>query len=227
MDEKRIVDNVRFYDEHAAAWARKNSSRTVPARDRFIELLRERGAHTALDAGCGPARDLLVLLRAGFNAYGIDAALGMVEEAHRRLREARIDLLPESTTHGRVEPEERVMLGRIEAMPYVPGYFDAVLGLASYLHLPRETMPQALEQTARVLKSGGLFAIEVKRGAGTLEKPYESRGHAYTRTYQLYEHGELEAVLEPRFSILESMTVPTDPNSSDGLDWLVVFAEKR
>lgn len=225
--EGRVVDNVRFYDEHAVRWAAKNAHLSLPGRSRFIELAHERNAHAVLDAGCGPGRDVIALLKEGFNAYGFDAAPGMVEEAHRRLREADLRALPQETTHGRVRAEERVTLGTFETVHYSAGYFDAVIGLASYLHVPRARMPQVLERAADWLKSGGLFGIVVKRGSGTIEKPYESRGERYTRTYELYAEGELEAVLEPRFAIIETRIARADRSSSDGLDWLIVFGEKR
>jgi SAM-dependent methyltransferase len=99
-----------------------------------------------LDAGCGEGRNLVYLLRCGFDCWGIDSSPLAIES----MREvARIDKdIP--ANHFRVEP--------IEKMEFNDETFDAVICNA-VLHFARDEdhWHAMVHEMARVLRPGGLF----------------------------------------------------------------------
>ena len=114
----------------------------------FDQLLRGRIAPgmRVLDAGCGGGRNLVYLLRNGYDVSGNDADAGAIEDV-RRLAER---LAPGREHDFRVEPIERTSFADVS--------FDVVIASA-VLHFARdekhfETM---LRQMWRVLRPGGIF----------------------------------------------------------------------
>jgi SAM-dependent methyltransferase len=110
-------------------------------KGRFVPGMR------VLDAGCGEGRNLVYLLRAGFDCWGIDSSPLAIEA----LRETAATIAPTlSSDHFRVEP--------IEKMQFPDAYFDAVICNA-VLHFARGTdhWNSMIAEMARVLKPGGLF----------------------------------------------------------------------
>ncbi|MBI1291265.1 methyltransferase domain-containing protein [bacterium] len=100
-----------------------------------------------LDAGCGEGRNLVYLLRCGFDCHGIDSS-PLAIEVMREVA-ARIDRgIP--SNHFRVEP--------IEKMEFVDETFDAVICNA-VLHFARDEdhWRAMIDEMARVLRPGGLF----------------------------------------------------------------------
>ena len=115
----------------------------------FDQLLR--GNLTAdmrvLDAGCGYGRNLLYLLREGFEVFALDADADGVEHV-RQL----------STALGRDLPAANFRTGLIERMDFPDGFADAVL-CNSVLHFARDrqNFQAMLAELWRVLRPGGLF----------------------------------------------------------------------
>ena len=114
----------------------------------FDQLLRGRIAPgmRVFDAGCGGGRNLVYLLRNGYDVSGNDADAGAIGQV-RALAES---LAPGRTHDFRVEPIERTSFADVS--------FDVVIASA-VLHFARdekhfETM---LRQMWRVLKPGGIF----------------------------------------------------------------------
>jgi tellurite methyltransferase len=114
----------------------------------FDQLLRGqiRTGMRILDAGCGGGRNLVYLLRNGFEVSGNDADAGAIEQA-RRLAET---LAPGRQHDFRVEPIERTS--------FADQSFDVVIASA-VLHFARDAghFEAMLRQMWRVLKPGGMF----------------------------------------------------------------------
>jgi len=108
----------------------------------FDQLLRGRIAPgmRIFDAGCGSGRNLIYLLRHGYEVYGVDADPHAVAMARRLAR----------SDNFRVEA--------LEAMSFPDAFADVVISSA-VLHFARdeEHFGAMLRGTWRVLKSGGLF----------------------------------------------------------------------
>lgn len=104
--------------------------------ERLVELGALRGQRV-LDVGCGTGRLAAALAeREHARVFGIDASSAMVEQARARGVNARV--------------------GRAEALPFKPAWFDAVV-LRMVLHLLDR--PRALGQAVRVLAPSGRLVI--------------------------------------------------------------------
>ena len=109
-----------------------------------------------LDAGCGPGRNLVYLLRSGYEVFAVDAepvAVGAV----RKLAAALAPALPAENI--RAEP--------IEHMTFADASFDVVLSSA-VMHFARDDaqFEAMLGEMWRVLKPGGLFFCRLASSIG-------------------------------------------------------------
>jgi tellurite methyltransferase len=115
----------------------------------FDQLLRGRIAPgmRILDAGCGGGRNLVYLIRAGYEVFGADADPHAIA-ATRALSGSLAPALPDGNFH----------VEAIEAMTFPDAFADVVLSSA-VLHFARddEHFTAMLHGTWRVLKPGGLF----------------------------------------------------------------------
>ena len=124
----------------------------------FDQLLRRRIAPgmRVLDVGCGSGRNLVYLLRAGYEVFGVDADPGSID-AVRQLAARVAPQLP--AENFRVEPIERIT--------FPEGFANVVLSSA-VLHFARddEQFMAMLEATWKVLKRGGLFFCRLASSIG-------------------------------------------------------------
>ena len=114
----------------------------------FDQLLRGRIAPgmRVLDAGCGGGRNLVYLLREGYEVFAADADRSAVESV-RRLAATLAPGLP--ADNFRVEP--------IEAMTFPDAFADVVIS-NGVINLATDKS-KVFREAARLLKSGGRFAI--------------------------------------------------------------------
>jgi len=95
-----------------------------------------------LEAGCGPGIMLPDLLAMGFEVQAIDISSEMLRRARQLM-------------HGHpLAARCRIGLGDLERLPFPDGFFDAVLAMGVLEYLP--DYAQALRETSRVLKPGGV-----------------------------------------------------------------------
>jgi SAM-dependent methyltransferase len=124
----------------------------------FDQLLRGRivPGMRVLDAGCGDGRNLVYLLRAGYDVFGVDASPMSIDRV-RRLSSNLAPRLP--ADNFRVEP--------IEGMTFADGFADVVLSSA-VLHFARDDAEFAamLRGTWRVLRPGGLLVCRLASSIG-------------------------------------------------------------
>jgi SAM-dependent methyltransferase len=124
----------------------------------FDQLLRRRIAPgmRVLDAGCGSGRNIVYLLRSGYEVFGVDADPNAVQ-AVRQLAARVAPHLPSDNFH--VEP--------IEGITFPEAFADVVLSSA-VLHFARddEQFMAMLEGTWKVLKRGGLFFCRLASSIG-------------------------------------------------------------
>ena len=168
-------ETLAVYAARAADYGAK-FSRSMPPRvlREFMVLLPD-GA-LVLDLGCGHGGSARFMAEAGFKVEAWDASAEM------------LDLLAphDNITKRQAEFED------VEGV----SIYDGVWCNFSLLHAPREEMPTHLAAISTALKTGGVFHLGLKTGAG-------SKRDQLGRFYTYYGLGELQGLLaEAGFEIL-------------------------
>ena len=129
----------------------------------FDQILRGNIAKgmTVLDAGCGSGRNLVYLLREGFEVFGVDANPQAVEHVQR---------LAERLGSG--IPAENFQVAQVEAMPFADGMADVVICNA-VLHFAKDDAQfhAMVRELWRVLKPGGMLFVRLGSRIG-MEFPH-------------------------------------------------------
>ncbi len=137
FDRQRYWEN-KYAQEHIAG-----NSTDEFSRQGFWPLLKDQLApgKKYLDAGCGIGGWILFLKEQGYEVEGIDMAARTI----RALTE--------------YDPELKVKVASITAIPYPDQFFDGLLSIG-VLEYAEDQVPQALTEAWRVLKPGGFLFIE-------------------------------------------------------------------
>ena len=159
------MDLRDYYDEH---WTHVPEGQVDYSRLQYVVDALEPGERV-LDSGCGHGRNLVYLLRQGFDVYGTDAsdsAIAAVQQLASRLRSS----LPPD--HFRLEPVER--------MSFPDAAFDVVLSSA-VMHFARDEhhWRAMLDEMFRVLKPGGLFFARLATTIGHETRVRHVEGRRY------------------------------------------------
>ena len=119
----------------------------------FDQILRGNldGGVKIIDAGCGYGRNLVWLLRAGAEVFGVDAN----PEAVEHVRALAAELAP-------ALPGENFAVAPVEKMPFADGFADAVI-CNSVLHFARDEAHflAMVTELWRVLRVGGLLFVRL------------------------------------------------------------------
>jgi SAM-dependent methyltransferase len=158
-----------------------------------------------LDAGCGGGRNLVYLLREGYEVYAADGNAAAVDSA-RSLAATLAPKLPQSNF--RVEPVER--------MSFDDACADVVISSA-VLHFARDDahFEAMLQGSWRVLKPGGLFFCRLASSIGIESQLEQIEG----RRYQLPDGSDRYLVDE---ALLLSMTEHLGGELADPIKTTVV-----
>ena len=137
----------------------------------FDQLLKGRilPGMRVLDAGCGAGRNLVYLLKSGFEVFGVDESGAAVAQTQRLVTELAPQLPLENF---RVEPVERMSLADAS--------FDVVLSSA-VLHFARdeEQWQSMVREMWRVLTPGGIFFARLASSIGIEGKITRIDGRRY------------------------------------------------
>jgi len=147
-----MTEGWRGWDVYAPFYDWENA-RTLQRRDvAFWERLAVAQDGPVLELGCGTGRIAVPVARAGARIVGIDRSQEMLARARKRIIRARL--------RGRLS----LVRGDIRELPFTSRTkFSAVLAAYGILQsLTRERdLTRTLAAVARVLRRGGLFAIDV------------------------------------------------------------------
>lgn len=156
----------------------------------FDQLLRGRITRgmRVLDAGCGTGRNLVYLMREGFEVWGVDESADAIEQ----VRKLAAKLAPRLSS-------DRFSAGSMEKLPYADASMEVVISSA-VLHFARDERQWTamVDEMWRVLASGGVFFSRLATTIGQ-EGMLESLGG---RRYVLLD-GSL------RFLVDEAMLMAT------------------
>ncbi len=137
----------------------------------FDQILRGRIAPgmRVLDAGCGSGRNLLYLLREGYEVYGVDQDRAAVAAAQELAAKIAPGL---SRENFRAEPVER--------MSFPDAFADVVLSSA-VLHFARDDghFDAMVQGTWRVLRQGGLLFCRLASSIGMEGRMRRVAGRRY------------------------------------------------
>ncbi|HBB98818.1 MAG TPA: class I SAM-dependent methyltransferase [Blastocatellia bacterium] len=124
----------------------------------FDQLLKGRivPGMRVLDAGCGSGRNLVYLLRSGFEVLGVDESSAAIEQT-RRLTAALAPHLPQNNF--RIEA--------VEQMSFADAGFDVVISSA-VLHFASDEAQwmSMVKEMWRLLKPGGIFFARLASSIG-------------------------------------------------------------
>lgn len=184
----------------------------------FDQLLRGRitPGMRIVDAGSGSGRNLVYLLRAGYEVFAADANRISIE-AVRRLAAALAPTLP--ATNFRVEP--------IESMTFPDAFADVVLSSA-VLHFARDDGQFAamLRGTWRVLKPGGLLFARLTSSIGVEQQVKRLAGRRHllpdgTERYLVDEPLLTELTRELSGELLDPLKTTVVQNQRSMTTWVV------
>lgn len=150
-------------------------------RAHFLSLLQEENKQTLLEIGAGHGRDSLFFKEQGLQVTCIDLSPKMVELC----RQKGIDAHVMDIVHLDFEQDS----------------FDAVYALNSFLHLPKDEFPIALENVRSVLRPTSLFFLGIYGGiefAGIWEKD----AYKPKRFFSFHSDENLKRILAEMFEIL-------------------------
>ena len=173
----------------------------------FDQLLRGRIAPgmRVLDAGCGDGRNIVYLLRSGYEVFGADTNPAAIEQV-RRLASRFAPALPAGNFH--VEP--------IEQMTFPDACADVVISSAVLHFAPDETrFSEMIRGTWRVLKPGGMLVCRLASTIGIEDQVRRVAG----RRFQLPDGSERYLVDE---AVLMELTATLGGELLDPLKTTVV-----
>ena len=138
----------------------------------FDQLLRGRirPGMRVLDAACGGGRNLVYLLRAGFEVFAVDADAAAVDAARQ--------LAAQCAPH---VPAENFRLEPVEQMTFPDGFADVVLSSA-VLHFARDAaqFDAMVREMWRVLKPGGMLFCRLASTIGMEDRVRPIGGRRFT-----------------------------------------------
>jgi SAM-dependent methyltransferase/uncharacterized protein YbaR (Trm112 family) len=126
-----------------------------------IRVPAARAGQTLLDIGCNWGRWSVAAARKGYAVVGVDPAMGAVMAARRIARSLGLDI------------KHVIADGRF--LPFRSASFDAVYSYSVLQHFSREDAEKTLGGVGRVLKPGGLAAIQMAAKFGIRSLQHQAR----------------------------------------------------
>lgn len=145
FDDMAVERDAFFRANPVLDYEQQTRSRAV------LRLLDPQRGETVLDIGCGNARDIVPILRAGARIVGVDLSEGMIGQARRDLAAA-----------GYADVVE-FEVGDATQLRFQAGSFDKVLCSEVIEHIPDAAA--AIAEIRRVLKPGGRLVLSTPNQA--------------------------------------------------------------
>jgi len=142
-------DDDGFWNTWAPVMFTRERFDNAPAEtDQILKLLKVRPGAAILDLCCGPGRHAVELARRGFKVTGVDRTRSYLARAHKRARQADVDV--------------EFVLADMRRFRR-PRAFDAVINIFTafgYFRKPADDV-RVLKNVYASLKPGGVFVMEL------------------------------------------------------------------
>ena len=146
-------DNFVFYPhEEVIRFTSKYIRKRVGVSD-FIDIHKGESPAKVLDVGCGIGRHVKFLHEYGLEVYGIDLSAVAIETAQSIFTQQNLSSL-----------NSRLYQGCITAMPFADNFFDFAVSHGVLDSMPFAIAQKAMTDTARCLKPGALFYLDLVSG---------------------------------------------------------------
>jgi len=120
----------------------------APLVIRFADLLKERGAKSILDIGCGTGRHLLHMVRNGLRTTGLDNAPTALKLTHEWLKKEQLGA-------------NLLLADMRQPLPFGSDSFDAVLSTQVIHHARLATLIGTAREIERIVRKGGCILVSV------------------------------------------------------------------
>lgn len=173
----------KFTHEYA-----KNTENLHPRAEaqKFVSMLPKNAK--ILDLGCGPGRDAKIFSQQGFQVVGIDFSPNMIALAKQNV------------------PQGEFFVMDMEHFDFPKETFSGVWASASFLHIPKKSLPTIFKKILSTLDSGGIFYLSVKKGIGEQVLEDERYGNV-KKFWSFFEENEIADYLtQAGFQIIDLAT---------------------
>ena len=122
----------------------------------FLDPLRQAGAQTILELGCGTGNDAARLAREGYSVTATDLSAQAIGQAQAKFGSLATFLVADMTRR----------------LPFADGSFDAVMSNVALHMFPDDVTRAVFAQVGRLVRPGGLFVFHVNSLA---DRPLRAR----------------------------------------------------
>ena len=198
---------INYYNQNAEVLYHKYLSvKDGGVQNYFKEAFPEANSKI-LDIGSGSGRDLKKLLELGYDAYGIDGS----EELIRQAKEKN-PILIDRIVHSYFPLKENIFSNK----------FDGILLAAILMHIPRESLFDAVYSLKSLLKEGGKVLLSIPE---VYHLPINDDRDENGRLFLMHEFEYLELLFERvGFRSLRKWK-NEDSLGRSGTSWLTVLFE--
>lgn len=195
MDEK----TYNYYETHYEELTSRYESVVNSLSSHFLESFRPNTK--ILDIGCGSGRDLALLIRNGFDAFGVEPVSGFINQAEQFHPELK----------------GRIAKGQLPNLGFPHGFqFDGILCSAVMMHLAPSQLPESIQSIHRCLVKSGRLLISLPNNRTNLNSNFRDENG---RLFSKVEVNEVEAIFNNHNFRLLRHWVDEDGLKRSGTDW--------
>ncbi len=194
--------NQYYYNKDPKKWADQHGGEAsiwTKETQMFMDLL---PGGDIVEIGPGIGNEAMTFIASGqYNEYwGIDSAIKLLRIAKSR------------------NPSGKFVNASVYDLSAINKRFDGFVGFASYLHVPKDRINEALQITRTSLYPAAYGVLSMKEGEGEKVDPETGR------TFSYYDMGEFYNILRKNgFGIVRSYA----RNVNENLTWLNYYVQKR
>lgn len=198
----RNRDNFVFFPHEEVIRFTSKYIRKKIGINEFLDVHRCLSTPKVLDLGCGIGRHVVFLNNYGLDAWGIDLSSVAIEQAGNLfVHEGQLDLA------------EKLVQGSITDMPFADNFFDFVVSHGVLDSVPFEVARKAMNETARCLKPGGMFYLDVVSGddsrhqSGFCGEEIVDTSHEHGTVQSYFNREKIEILIGDSFDITDGTLI--------------------